>query len=192
MKRAVQIGAVLIVSLVLGVGSALLLINNPPAGAGVRNGSWVTNLEVGSADAGIYVRAVVARIGLFALNKTETIYYTALVDDAGERLRSGCDYRIEGKPIPTRWWSITAYGEDHFLIPNEQGIYAYNLKKLERDGDGGFTIHLSRSKKEGNWLPSGDREQQLSLSLRCYNPEPVMYRKPEKTALPRIIREVCR
>ena len=192
MNEMVRVVAVLIVSLVLGVTTALLVINNPPARAGVRNGSWVTNLEIGSAEAGIYVRAVVARMGLFALNKTETIYYAAVADDTGKPLRSGCDYRIEGKPLPTRWWSITLYGEDHFLIPNERGVYAYNMKNLERDDDEGFTIHLSGSKKAGNWLPAGDREQKLSLSLRCYNPEPSMYQKPEKIALPRITREGCR
>ncbi len=192
MIKAVKICAVLLVSVVLGVGSALAVIDNPPVGSGVKNGAWVTNLDVGSAGAGMYLRAVVARIGLFALNKTETIYYAATVDDAGESLRSDCDYRIEGGPMQTRWWSITLYGEDHFLIPNPQGIYAYNMKNLAPDPDGGFVIHVSRSKKGRNWLPSGDEKQRLSLSLRCYNPQPVMYEKPEAIALPRIVREGCR
>ena len=184
--------AALIIAVLLGVGSALALIYHPPMNSGVKNGAWTTNLNVGSANAGMYLRAVIARVALFALNKTETIYYSADRDDAGERLRSGCDYRIEGRSIPSRWWSITLYGADNFLVPNQQRRYSYNMKNLAREPDGSYKIFISRTAKEGNWIPSGDRDQQITLSLRCYNPEPIVYEKPDAIELPKIIREACR
>jgi len=181
-----------LISLFLGVGSALGLIFFPPMSLGVKNGAWTTNLKIGSADAGMYLRAVIARVALFALNKTETIYYHADHDDEGESLRSGCDYRIEGRDLDARWWSITLYGGDNFLIPNHERRYSFNLKNVAREADGTYRIFISLSEKEGNWIPSGGRDQPLSLSLRCYNPAPIVYEKPEEIELPRIIREGCR
>ena len=180
------------IAFVLGSGSALLLIHHPPVKSGVKNGAWTTNFNVGSSDAGMYLRAVIARIGLFALNKTETIYYKADCDDEGQRLCSSCDYRIEGKEIDTRWWSITLYGEDHFLIANEHNRYAYNMKNLAREPDGTYKIFISMSEKKGNWLPSGKEDQLLSLTLRCYNPKPMLYEQPENIELPRIIKVRCK
>ena len=152
MKFSSKALLVLVISLLMGIGSALALIYHPPAMPGVKNPPWVTNLKVGSPDAGMYVRAVVARVGLFALNKTETIYYTAYEDQDGNRLRANCDYSITGKDIPARWWSITLYGADNFLVPNEQRIYSYNMTNLKRKPDGSFAISVSQSSKPGNWL----------------------------------------
>ena len=199
MKSLVKALLVLVISLIVGIGSALALIYHPPVMPGVKNGSWVTNLKVGSPDAGMYVRAVVARVGLFALNKTETIYYSAYEDQDGNRLRTNCDYSITGRDIPARWWSLTVYGEDNFLIPNDQRIYSYNMTNLKRKpasrqggSDGSFAISVSQSPKPGNWLPAGAADQNLNITLRCYNPEPVLYQQPDKVELPRIIKEGCR
>jgi hypothetical protein len=191
MKFFVRSLAVLVISLLLGLGSAWLMIYHPPLRLGVKNGSWQTNLEVGSREANLYLRAYVARIGLFALNKTETIYYLAETDDTGEPLRSVCNYRIQGQELPARWWSITVYGADNFLIPNALDRYSFNMKSVTRDSDGTYAIRLSRTRQPGDWLPAGEKDQRISLSLRCYNPKPVMYEEPEKIALPRILKEDC-
>jgi hypothetical protein len=117
LKLFLKIIASVLIALALGLGSAIWAINSPPGeNYNVVNGAWRTNLAIGSSRAGMYIRALVARTGLFALNKSETIYFIADTDDDGEPLHSSCDYRIEGKDIETRWWSITAYGEDHFLL----------------------------------------------------------------------------
>jgi hypothetical protein len=192
MKFILKCLAVLVVGLVLGVGSAVGVLHLPTGGLGIKNGAWGTNLDVGSQNAGMYLRAYVARVGLFALNKTETVYYTAETDDDGEPLRSSCDYRIEGKDIPTRWWSITLYGEDHFLVPNDRGFYSFNMSNIVREANGSYEVSVSATAKPGTWLPSGDKDQAISLSLRCYNPEPIMYEQPGKVALPKVIREGCK
>ncbi len=180
------------ISLILGAGSALWIVNHPPRGFLVSNGPWVTSLKLGSAEGDMYLRAIVARQGLLALNKTEAIYYIAEDDSEGERLRSGCDYRVEGDDLPARWWSLTLYGQDTFLVPNQPGIYSYNMKNLKREEGGAYRVFISRTMKNGNWLPSGDKDQKLSLGLRCYNPQPVLYERPATVRLPRIIKEGCR
>ena len=125
------------------------------------------------------------------MNQSETIYFIAAVDDDGDRLHSNCDYRIEGRDIQTRWWSITAYGADHFLIANEKNRYAFNGQDVVRAADGTYRILLSATAKAGNWLPSGNQNQ-LYLALRLYNPRPAVYQDPAGVGLPRIIKGACR
>ena len=137
------------------------------------------------------MRALVARTGLFALNKSETIYFVSDTDGNGQPLHSNCDYRIEGQDIQTRWWSITAYGADHFLIANEKTRYSFNGQDVIRASDGTYRILMSSTAQSGNWLPTGNQEQ-LYLALRLYNPQPAVYENPAGLELPQIIREECR
>ena len=192
MKLTTKCILAVFIAFALGTGSALFIIHHPNVKqGGVTNGAWTTNLDVGSSSAEMYVRAVVARIGLFALNKTETIYFSAETDEDGQPLRSVCDYRVEGSDMAARWWSITVYGADNFLIPNDTMRYAFNGGNVAKTADGRYTILLSPTPKPGNWLPSGNQDQ-LNLALRLYNPLPEVYQKPAGLELPRIIREKCR
>lgn len=191
MKTVFKCVAVLVIAMILGAGSAIMIIRSPSAKASIQNGAWNVNTAIGSNQAGMYPRAVVSRVGLFALNKSEAIYFSANTDDDGQPLRSGCDYRIEGNDLDARWWSITAYGADQFLIPNEKNRYAYNGKSVKRENDGSYHIHLSATPKEKNWLPAGN-EEQLYVLLRLYNPENSVYENPGKIKLPRIIKEGCK
>lgn len=156
----------------------------------VRIGPWGTSLAAGSASANPYLRAWIAKHALLALKKEETIYFSAYSDDDGEPLRGECDYRIEGRAPDARWWSITVYGEDDFLIPNEQGRYSWGSTEIALDEEGRFTIHLSRTPKPGYWLPTGEAKR-LCLSLRLYNPGPAYYSREtlREVELPRIIKE---
>lgn len=192
MKIFFKIIASVLLALILGIVSALWAINSPPGeNHNITNGAWSTNLTIGSSQAGIYIRALVARTGLFALNKSETIYFIAETDDNGESLHSNCDYRIEGKDIETRWWSITAYGADHYLIANEKNRYSFNGRDVRRKADGTYHIFMSSYPKAGNWLPTGNHKQ-LYLALRLYNPKPSVYQNPTGVELPQIIKEDCR
>jgi hypothetical protein len=155
-----------------------------------KNGVWNTNLAVGSEDAGMHTRAFIALNGLFALGKSETIYYQTDIDDEGSLLSSNCDYRLEGIDFDARWWSITVYGNDQFLIPNKLNRYSFNVDNLVRERDNSYKIHLSGNAKKKNWLPSGN-QQQLYLTIRLYNPEFSVYEHPDKIKLPRIIKEKC-
>jgi hypothetical protein len=191
MRGVIKLLLSILVALILGIGTAFIGIRVITRGSAVKNGAWLTNLAVGSKEAGMYTRAAVALTGLFALNKEETIYYRADSDDSGQPLHSGCNYRIEGWDIDTRWWSITVYGGDNFLIPSDINRYAYNGMNVMRKADGSYIIRLSSTPKDGNWLPTG-KQGNFSLSLRLYNPAPVVYENPGTIRLPHIIREECK
>lgn len=183
---------VVVVALVLGVGSALLGLGFMTEKDSIRNGEWYTGLTYGSEQAGMYTRAAVAIMALFALDRSEVIYYTADTDDAGQLMQSSCDYRIEGSSLDpyASWWSITVYGGDNFLIPNEQDCYSYTNKNIEHDADGNFTIFLSSTPRTGNWLPTGNQNK-IILMLRMYNPAPSVCENLDTIELPDITKEEC-
>lgn len=189
MKRLLYFASIVFAALVFGIGSAWWAIERSKFSA-VQYGSWYHNPLVGSIAAGDYLRAQIARIGLLALNRSEAIYFLATWDDEGNKLRCDCTYRIEGRDIESRWWSITAYGDDLFLMPNEQNRYSYNMTNLARKADSSFTIYLSRSPKNGNWIPTGSGET-FDLILRLYNPAPKVINNLSKIELPRIFKEDC-
>jgi hypothetical protein len=197
MKKPFKFLTAALIALVVGgaigyfsVEPMLTLITNR---SGVNNGPWGTSLAIGSTSANPYLRAWVAEHGLLALAKSETIYLTAYVDDNGGPLLGNCDYRIEGKAPDTRWWSITAYGSDDFLIPNEQRRYSWSCTEMKLEPGGRFTIYMSKTPKEGYWLPAGDAKK-LSLALRLYNPGRAYYDYAtlKTVELPHIIREGCK
>jgi len=192
MKKPAKIVLGVLVAMALGgaigIGSALLTVKIGAGLGGVKNGPWRTNPTIGSRQANIYTRAIVAVHGLFALNRTETIYYTAAADDSGNRFNGDHTYRIEGKAPEARWWSITAYGADNYLIPNELNRYSFSGNSVTCDAGGKFTIYLSKTPKPGNWLPLGNRKR-FVLSLRLYNPGESIRNNLATAALPHIIKE---
>lgn len=193
MRRALALTALLLCAILVGVVSAVWAARNQFASGGVRNGAWATNANIGSSGAGAYLRAGVALGGLLALEKSETVYYTAIHDDAGEPLRASCVYRIEGRDPATRWWSITAYGEDHFLIPGSGGRFSVDKTAVERGPDGRFVVVVGGEPHERNWIASGaqDAARPFSLTLRLYNPDPVVVADLAGVELPRIVLERC-
>lgn len=188
LKYLVAAVIVLVLGGAIGYGSAVWARDFVFETGALKNGPWYTNLTIGSEEAGIYTRAAIAKHGLLALAKSETLYYSAYTDDDGQPLLTSCDYRIEGRDLDARWWSITAYGEDDFLIPNDQNRYAYGGNEVTYDADGRYTIYLSATPKEGCWLPTGNQDK-FSLTLRVYNPGPDFCNNPGTVELPHIIKE---
>lgn len=179
----------LLLGIAAGVASALLAVNYVAELFSVSNGPWKVSMLAGSEGADIYTRAAIALNALFALNKSEAVYFIAKTDSRGNPLRLECDYRIEGKALPARWWSITAYGSDLFLIPNDYDKYSVTSASIEIS-DEGWTVRLSDSPKEGNWIPISGKGQ-FHLVLRLYNPDEVVYSSPDSINLPEIILEGC-
>jgi hypothetical protein len=174
----------------LGLGSAYyVLVHGTGQQDVVINGPWRSNLSAGGVDADMYTRATVALFGLLALSKSETIYYTAREDSAGEAFDPSCSYRIEGRDPDARWWSFTAYGRDSFLIPNPQKRYAIGKTNVVRGTDGSFVIRLSRTAEDGNWIATS--ADGFDVSLRLYNPGPSVIASPSTVELPRIVKETC-
>lgn len=191
MRFLLRLLASLALALVLGLGSAYLAARYLVQGdAAAKNGPWVTNLAAGGADADIYTRANIALTGLLALSKEETIYYNATEDSAGEALDGSCTYRIEGRDPDARWWSLTVYASDHFLIDTPTKRYAASKTSVVRSADGTFSVRLSTVEETGNWIAVPANEA-FQVTLRLYNPGAAVAQDPASVPLPAIVKEGC-
>jgi hypothetical protein len=200
MPSPLRLAGAAALSIVLGLFSAYLAVRSGFAGGEISNGPWRTSFVTGSRDADMYTRARVAVGGLLALAPFETVYWTAERDGAGQPLDARCDYQVAGVELPARWWSVTLYAADQFLTENETGRYSFSQTTLRRPPGGPWTMLVSSEPAEAkpsevrNWLPSGKpgATGPFSLTLRLYNPKPLVYKEPEQLALPSIERGACR
>jgi hypothetical protein len=190
LKTILVVLAILVLGAGIGIGSAALGIYSVYRVGSISNGAWTTSLATGSEKADPYSRALVAAFGLLALNPSEVMYFSADKDSSGMPLNADCTYRVEGKAPDARWWSITVYGADGYLIPNAER-YSYSLTELTPDANGVYTVYLSKTRHSGAWLSLG-KEKTFYLSLRLYNPGQSVRSNPGTVELPRIIKEGCK
>lgn len=191
MRFALLLLLATVVSLGAGIGSAYLAVRAASMNAATaRNGPWVMPRNVSNANENMYARAarVIASIG--ALRKEEAIYFNATHDSAGDALSGTCNYRIDGHDPDTRWWSITAYGTDHFLIPNPGNRHSVSKTSVVRAADGSFSIELSTAASTPNWIATSPKG--FDLTLRLYNPGPTLAKDPLTALLPAIVKGACR
>jgi hypothetical protein len=187
MRTALKVLAVLVIGTALGLFATWATVVRGTMGGAVADGR--TSLYAGSSEGGPYLRASIALHGLLALNRHETIYYTAATDSDGNALAGNCVYLIEGRDPPARWWSITAYGADDFLIPNAAERYSVSMNSVARRADGSFTATLSKGEGGANWIPIADGR--FNVSMRLYNPDPAVAADPAHVALPAIRKGTC-
>jgi hypothetical protein len=127
-------------------------------------------------------RAVVAMVGLGA-NKREDAIYLQGKTDVDQRILSGSKrYRIHFKreetPPVNAFWSITAYGSDHYLIDNIIDRYSLGDRDaLAYNSDGSLDIWIQAEPPSGekfkNWLPVKYGES-FVLSTRLYWPKKIV------------------
>ncbi len=157
---------------------------------------WRTNLKLARNDQGMLMRGIVARIGLGANTKEEAIYLSARKDSEGQRLNSANEYKIildEAIPVDA-FWSITLYGGDDYLIKTDYNKYGVSsFQNLETRGDGRIVLTLSKNKPENdaNWIPLPKDDQDLTLTLRCYNPQEKMLNDLNNVKLP-VVKKVIK
>jgi hypothetical protein len=140
------------------------------AGGGLVVGRWSTDLTVGASAANPWVRARIARVGLLALPRSETVYFDRRVDEAGAPLDARCTYRISGGPLAARWWSVTVYGADQMLVRNADGAASVDLTRLGPDR-WSAVLGPSRPVTGEAWLSTRGAEGPV-LMIRLYNPKP--------------------
>lgn len=121
-------------------------------------------------------RALVAIAGLGANTVEVAIYPKTDIDAAGNKLTGEKSYVLHFDSCPPvlegGFWSITAYGEDDFLIDNPLNRYCVNDRSgLKFNEDGSLDIILSKDAPEDttNWLPVGDGD--FHLYMRIYTPD---------------------
>lgn len=188
MRLIFKILGCLVIGAALGLGATWLAVSRMNLGA-VSDGPWTMNLLTGSSQSGPYLRANIALHGLLALNRSETVYYTADHDSAGEWLDGNCIYRLEGREPSARWWSITAYGPDDYLMANKYNLWSISGETVQLKSDSTFAITVSKHRAPTNWIPV--TRGRFSLTLRLYNPGAGVVDDPANAMVPTIKRVVC-
>ncbi|MGZ5823955.1 MAG: DUF1214 domain-containing protein [Hyphomicrobium sp.] len=159
------------VALMLGIGSAWYMIEQGSPLTTTKVGPWASWNALANPAADPYTRAHLARSGRLPLTSTVARYFVARTDSAGHGLTSACEYLIMGSPINSRWWSIALYDDYGSLIENPSERYSFNSDEMLRHADGTYRVHLARTARPENWLPTGDgTDRNLVVMLRIYSP----------------------
>jgi hypothetical protein len=179
LKSIAKNSLLVLLAMATGLGTAWWSVKHVPASAQTRiqAGVWQGSTLTGSSSADDLTRARVAVSGLLALDRSETIYFVARTDSQLRPLRARCTYQISGTAPAARWWSITAYADDHFLFDAVNRQFSFS-------GDGTFKFSTGPTGSAGmTWLPTpGDRG--LELVLRLYQPSPALQAAPASLSPP--------
>ena len=138
-----------------------------------RRGAWsFPDPELATPGTNSTLRAITARVGLFALPPSESIYPSIAADGAiGHTLQLPRDW----PPIdPKGFWSLTMYNANGFLVDN--AIHRYSISNrtpgVRRAPDGSLKLYLQCTDpggtKTANWLPSPCGP--FSVTMRLYLP----------------------
>ena len=184
-KKTVSVLLLLLFAIIIGSGFAIHKIKGWKNDSNVSIGSWQTvgkDKDVNNGD--LLSIAQIAVYATYPLKKSEVIYLSANKDSAGNEIDPQSDYVIEGKKIAARYWSITAYDQDGFLIKNPNERYSFNFKNVQYEADSSsYKIYLSPKEQKQNWLPTGDAKKIL-LVIRLYQPTDSLRNNLTENVLP--------
>ena len=167
-----------------------------PKIAFVKNDIWTTLPSPGDPDRNIYTRAAVAAVGTFASKKPEQAYYSTEIDIEDQPLHGNCLYKLSGEDIDSRWWSITAYASDGYLIENTEKLYSYNSETVNFNSNGGFEIYFLGNNNfisnvsNKNWLRV-NQDENFNISLRIYYPGEEFFSNLKRVNLPIVEKIDC-
>lgn len=191
MKTWLRYGVGVIVGVGLGLGLLWLVTARGLTGGDIANGPWQTALNYGVKSTDPLTRASVARSGLLALPASETVYWQSVSDSNGAELDGQCRYRMTGKALDARWWSVTIYDTAGYLMPNASRVWSVNGANVPLDAEGRWQVTIAPTRPvAGGWLPS-DPKQKFHLTLRMYNPGKAFMADPARAELPQIVKEGC-
>jgi len=187
--------ACVLVGSLLGAGSALIRSGQNQLGSDtagtIVDGTWKTDFEIGSDSASGALRARVARKGLFALSRSEAVYYTRNVDNQGRDFLAHCTYRLSGGRFPAEWWSVTLYDQDSFLARNRDEAASINMDQVvESGGAWNALIGSEQPSSGGNWISTNGADT-FDLTLRLYRPNLAQLMSGKVTGFPTLERLSC-
>jgi len=163
--------ALILLAIIIGSGAGIYSIKSGKSNSQRTIGNWQTvdkDKDLNTAD--LLTIAQIAVYGPYALTKKEVIYLSTSTDSEGNALDPKSDYVIKGKKLDAKYWSITAYDENGFLIKNPINKYSYNLEDVKYEADStSYKINLSGSEKKENWLPVNNVKK-TTLIIRLYLP----------------------
>ena len=176
--------------LIGGAAYAVQLVRGGLNDGLVANGAWETGKSFGTLDASTLTRAKVALSGLLALPAKEAMYFTAQNDSDGRALDGRCTYDVRGGQLDGRWWSVTLYEGEGWLVKNAANRWSIPASAVSTDAQGRWSFTVSPEAQSGSWLPTGSVEA-FDLTLRLYHPSADIIKSPEKAQLPIIDRKGC-
>jgi hypothetical protein len=124
-------------------------------------------------------RAAVAMVGLGANLPADAMYPQTAVDAGGQALNGSKRYRLhfaaQDLPPVRAFWSVTAYGQDNFLMDHPSGRHAVGDRDaLRYNADGSLDLWVQAQAPEAaylaNWLPV-QAGQPFILNARLYWPK---------------------
>jgi hypothetical protein len=166
--RITHLACVLMLGAATGLGSAWAMLGERTPFGRVQAGPWEANLRAASPDPDPYARAIMTRRPHLPLGVGEGLAFTAQVDDRGEGLVTGCDYRISGLVPPSRGWTLALARAQEPLLAGPADRISFTDAELTRGENGRFDIRLSRQVQDGDWLPLPDIGN-FRLVLRLYD-----------------------
>ena len=186
------------VCILLGVAGgavyAVHQVRTGDMGRQVINGPWRANTDNGTADASALSRARVALFGLLALPAKEAMYFTAHTDSDGAPLNGRCTYRVIGGELDARWWSVTLYKGEGWLVKNAANRWSIGSGNIAMNESNPpswqFWVGPKAPKDDPQYLPTGGTAQ-FDLTLRTYHPQGALLTDPAKAKLPTIKNEAC-
>ena len=163
----------------------------------VRNDIWNSIPSAGDPKRSIYTRAYVSTHGLFALSKPESVYFSSEIDIEEAALDGSSCYVLSGNEIQSasiipRWWSLTVYNNDGYLVESTEKQYSYNSENIIYNSNGEFEIYLAGkpSNNISNWLKTPS-EELFSVILRVYQPGEEFFSNLSRVDLPIIKKVSC-
>ncbi len=190
MKTWHRFAACIALGLVGGAAFAVHQVRGGLSDGMVEIGPWQTGKSFGTVDASALTRAKVALSGLLALPAKEAMYFTATRDSEGRALNGRCTYDVRGGKLDGRWWSITLYEGEGWLVKNAAKRWSIPASAVITDAQGRWSFTVSPNAQTGSWLPTGSVDA-FDLTLRLYHPAADIIKNPEKAQLPIIDRKGC-
>jgi hypothetical protein len=184
------------IALGLGGGAAFAVhqVRGDYAAKQVRNGPWSANTDQGTAKASALTRAKVALNGLLALPAKEAMYFIAATDSDGAPLKGNCTYTVSGGELDARWWSITLYKGEGWLVKNAANRWSIGSGSIAMNESNPpswqFVVGPKAPLDDPQYLPTGGTAQ-FDLTLRTYHPQGALLNDPAKAKLPTIKKEGC-
>ncbi len=187
MNRVARYALTIVLGLAAGASLAVYRVRGGLSAGQITNGPWATAKTYGTTDASALVRAQVALSGLLALPAKEAMYFTARTDSAGRPLDGKCSYTLRGGALDARWWSLTLYQGEGWLVPNSANRWSVGSAAVPANS---WTITVAPNPAPGQWLPTGGIAK-FDLTLRAYHPRGGLFDSPATARLPTIERGAC-
>lgn len=190
MKNWHRFAICITLGLIGGAAFAVHQVRGGMSKGSISNGAWTTGKSIGTAEASARTRAQVALSGLLALPAKEAMYFTAKKDSDGKPLDGRCTYLVSGGELDGRWWSVTLYEGEGWLVKNSANRWSIPAHAATKGEGGIWTFTVSPESQPGAWLPTGGVEA-FDLTLRLYHPLAKVISNPAKASLPAIKRLEC-